>query len=148
MDPRNDDVASFIAYVRNTLGRQFDDLDVKLEARLNHAPEMAGRMIAPDLKRNVLLVMREALNNALKHSGADRIIVDLNIRPEELALRVQDNGKGFEVGRTREGGNGLQNFQRRAEEVHGTCSTTSGATGTVVEFTAPISSTKMGARPT
>lgn len=41
-------------------------------------------------------VVQEAVNNALKHGGADEVQVSLGVRDEGLEVTVQDNGRGFD----------------------------------------------------
>lgn len=143
VDPRNDSYGSFIAFVRNSLGRQSEDLDVTLRAELNCAKGDMDRSIGPELKRNVMLVMREAVNNALKHSGASRIDVALDLRSDSVKLIVKDDGRGFDPTNLREGANGLVNFRKRAEAVGGTADVRTGPEGTSVIFEAPVPSTNM-----
>jgi signal transduction histidine kinase/ligand-binding sensor domain-containing protein len=144
VDPRNDDVASFVAFVRHTLGRQTEDLPIHLASTLSFDPALARHMLPPDIKRNVLLVLREAVNNALKHSHGDRIDVALDITANALLLRVSDNGQGFDPAQTREGGNGLFNFKKRAEEIGGSVQVASSRTGTTITLTVPMPSTNVG----
>lgn len=143
VDPRNDSYGSFIAYIRSMLAKQFEHLDIQLILDLHCAAAHRDRIIGPELKRNVLLTMKEAVNNALKHSGANIIEVSLDLQHDRLALRVKDNGRGFDPTTVREGANGLMNFLKRAEAVHGEVQVNSGASGTEVLFTAPAPSTNM-----
>jgi signal transduction histidine kinase len=62
--------------------------------------------IPESLKIVLLRLVQEALNNAVKHSGADRIAVSLRRSERELELMVQDNGKGFGPDRRRSAENG------------------------------------------
>jgi signal transduction histidine kinase/streptogramin lyase len=143
VDPRNDSYGSFIAFVRNSLGRQFEDLGVTLRTELTCAKEDLDRSIGPELKRNVMLVMREAVNNALKHSGATRIDVALDLRRDNVKLSVKDDGRGFDPSNTREGANGLVNFRKRAEAAGGTVDVLTGPEGTSVILDVPVPSTNM-----
>jgi len=43
---------------------------------------------------HLFLIAREAINNAIKHSGADRITLDLSLKDERVILTVRDNGCG------------------------------------------------------
>lgn len=144
VDPRNDDVASFVAFVRSTLGRQAEGLPIELVSKLSFDPAMAEYALPPDVKRNVLLVMREAVNNALKHSGGDRVEVELAIDAHGLVLTVRDNGQGFDVAQARVGGNGLHNFRKRAEEIGGLVVIASSASGTSITLTVRAISTNVG----
>ena len=60
-------------------------------------------------------IAQEALNNAVKHSGADRMVVSLTRDEAGLELRVADNGRGFVELRTP--GMGLQVMRHRASVI-------------------------------
>ena len=120
VDPGNDARSAFIAFVRSTLGRQFDDLDILLEQDL-HVNESEGALpLPPDVKRNTLLILKEAVNNALKHANARTIMVRLYIEGPRLELEVEDDGQGFDPALSARTGNGLSNFRKRAEAAGGT----------------------------
>ncbi|MCW5898792.1 MAG: ATP-binding protein [Flavobacteriales bacterium] len=138
VDPRNDDYGSFLAYVRSTLGRQAEHLPMALTSDLRCAAEDNTRSIGPEVKRNILLVLKEAVNNAVKHSKARHIEVSLDLGHDEARLIVRDDGTGFDPTAVREGANGLINFRRRAEELGGSVEVRTGATGTTVEMRVPI----------
>jgi signal transduction histidine kinase len=72
------------------------------------------------VRKNIVLITKEAINNAVKHSGASHISINLDICDNKLTLRVADNGKGYAPQKTT--GNGLANMKKRAEETGGTFS--------------------------
>ena len=82
-------------------------------------------------------ITAEALTNAARHSGASRVLVRLERRPDALLLRVEDDGHGFEQPERR--GVGLESMRARASELGGTCTITSGPArrGTVVAVCLP-----------
>ena len=143
VDPRNDDFASFAAYVRNSLGKQFENAPVELNLVIELAPEDARHMLGPEVKRQVILTLKEAVNNALRHANAKEISVTLSLRRDQLNLVVSDDGKGFDPSKVREGANGLINFRKRAELLNGTVAIDTDATGTRITLHAPLPSTKM-----
>lgn len=76
-------------------------------------------MIFPlEYRKNIYLIFKEALNNALKYAEAGDIYVSVNRKGTHVNLVVQDNGKGFDTA-TEYTGNGLRNLQFRAREIHG-----------------------------
>ncbi len=92
---------------------------------------LAEEDIPESLKIVVFRVVQEALNNAVKHSGADRIDISLQQRQGELILDMTDNGKGIEPGLneprgSKGGGMGLEGMMERVElsggkmEIHST----------------------------
>jgi len=68
---------------------------------------------------HVYRVVQEALNNAVKHSGAERVWVRLIFLPEKLGLEVEDHGSGFASGGERHG-IGMVAMRERAELLGGT----------------------------
>jgi signal transduction histidine kinase len=64
---------------------------------------------------------QECVNNALKYSGAESIIVDINSSAEKIAIEVKDNGCGFDIEELSNKGFGLENMQHRMEVLGGTC---------------------------
>ncbi len=78
--------------------------------------------LTPLIQLNIFRLFQEALNNALKYSGAEQITVELNIEiKNQLILIVKDNGIGFDPSdeSIMEKGNGFRSMQRRAERMHG-----------------------------
>ncbi|MFD8496036.1 GAF domain-containing protein [Amycolatopsis sp. NPDC059657] len=73
-------------------------------------------LVPADLHEHAEAVTREALSNALRHSGGDEITVDVSAG-EELVIEVADNGMGIPDGGRR---SGLDNLKRRAEQGGGT----------------------------
>lgn len=61
-------------------------------------------------------MVQESLNNAIKHSGAKNINIELLYRPGSLLQQISDDGKSFnpEISHPSKTGLGLQNMQKRA----------------------------------
>jgi signal transduction histidine kinase len=68
---------------------------------------------------HVYRVAQEALNNVTRHSGAKQAWVRLRFQPQNLELEVEDHGKGFVPGQSRQG-IGLVAMRERAEILGGT----------------------------
>jgi PAS domain S-box-containing protein len=83
------------------------------------------------LKIVIFRLLQEALNNAAKHSGADRIRVILRRRGKGLEFLVEDNGHGFEMRRGR-GGLGLLGMRERTELTGGVFAVEKGKRGGTV----------------
>lgn len=72
----------------------------------------------PMIRKNIILIIKEALNNAAKYSEAKKVIILLEKRGEMLALEIADDGKGFEMGLEIKG-NGLDNMATRCRQMGG-----------------------------
>ncbi len=69
-------------------------------------------------RKNIYLVFKEAVNNAVKYAHAQHIWVNLALHGKELVMEVKDDGRGFDM-QTAAKGNGLKNMQLRAAEIKG-----------------------------
>jgi signal transduction histidine kinase len=67
-------------------------------------------------KRNLYMMLKEAVNNANKYSHAQTITIEVSVIKGKPLIQIKDDGKGFDAGKTTEG-NGLKNMQRRAKEI-------------------------------
>jgi signal transduction histidine kinase len=65
---------------------------------------------------NIYRIIQEAVNNALKYSEADTISVEISNKQKTFIVRVEDNGKGFDLDKINRG-NGLNNMNKRASEL-------------------------------
>lgn len=77
-----------------------------------------------DQRKNIYLIFKESINNALKYAQAENISVTITFQDHQLRMFVVDNGIGFEVAEAlinREviGGNGLRGMRTRAKEIGG-----------------------------
>ena len=69
-------------------------------------------------RRNLYLIFREALNNAVKYAECTQIGLILNLKGRFLKMELNDNGKGFDMDKIKRG-NGLNNLEKRATEIGG-----------------------------
>jgi len=91
---------------------------VKVECNLKGKP----RTLSKEVELNLLRIAQEAISNALKHSNAQEIGIHLMFGPEQIELRVQDNGNGFKSPKWKtdqDQGLGLAGMQSRAEKIGG-----------------------------
>jgi signal transduction histidine kinase len=77
-----------------------------------------GIRISMETRKNIYLIFKEAVNNAVKYSGANRLKVSLEQTDHQIKMEVADNGKGFDVSSIRKG-NGIENMMQRAKAVNG-----------------------------
>ena len=88
-------------------------------------------------RKNIVLITKEAINNAAKDSRAKHLLVALDINRGKLVLMVADNGQGNAVPQAT--GNGLANMKERAEEAGGIFSIeTAPSQGTTVRVIIPV----------
>jgi ligand-binding sensor domain-containing protein/two-component sensor histidine kinase len=77
-----------------------------------------GARIPPELRREVYLIFKEAVNNLVRHACATRAEIRISIASGRLELRVEDNGRGAR-GKPDEDGHGLRSMRDRARRIGG-----------------------------
>jgi signal transduction histidine kinase len=92
-----------------------------------------------DSDDELLLIVTEALSNALRHSHAENVEIELVREGEHQVLRVSDNGIGFDRSDEREQGMGVANMRVRARGLGGEMTIDSRAGSTIVEVRVPVS---------
>jgi len=91
-----------------------------------------------DAKKNILLIVKEAMNNISKYSEATKAEIKMRADITTLYILIRDNGKGFQVGGNNQG-NGLGNMKSRTYHLGGKFSLQSEpGRGTRVEFSLPL----------
>ncbi|HEY0976482.1 MAG TPA: two-component regulator propeller domain-containing protein [Flavobacteriales bacterium] len=92
-------------------------------------PAVQRMQLSLEQRRDLYLLYKEAVNNAVKHSGCSALRIRFQREGREMLLSVSDNGKGFvQDGTTAPGrlsGNGSINMQRRAAGLNGKLTVTS-----------------------
>ncbi|WP_336716707.1 sensor histidine kinase [Chryseobacterium mucoviscidosis] len=79
-------------------------------------------VITTEQRRNLFLCLKEALNNAYKHSQSNQIKLSFIQKDKEFMMKISDNGIG--INHEKSEGNGLRNMKRRMQEQNGHCEVT------------------------
>ncbi len=144
VDPQNDNLEQLAAYLGHYAVEYFQTTSIECDLRLPSAiPQHA---LSSEARHNLFLAFEEALNNALKHSGATTVKIEMVADLPDFEIQVTDNGRGFTVPATLgsletrsagRNGYGLQNMRQRLEDIGGECLIRSPATaqgGTTVSM--------------
>jgi signal transduction histidine kinase len=149
VNPRFDSLDSLASYLGNFAQDMLETAAIR--CRLDMPVHLPVRPLTTEVRHNLYLAFKEALNNVLKHAAATEVRVSLSfsLESEALVLSVEDNGKGFNppappasplsAGGDAEDGCGLANMRQRLSEIGGWCEihSTLGA-GSAVRFTVPF----------
>ncbi len=73
---------------------------------------------SPKVRQNVLMILKEIMNNCAKHSGATHFSLNADLKNRDLVFEIEDNGKGFDADKAALG-NGLSNIAKRLKELNG-----------------------------
>jgi signal transduction histidine kinase len=122
IDPAQDDLRNVVTRMRTFAT---DVLDGKGISWTFDAPRELDARLAPETRRELFLVFKEAVTNVARHSGAKSARLRLELLAGSLTLEVADDGKGFDTGPARDldsslqRGRGLVNMQVRAKRMGG-----------------------------
>jgi signal transduction histidine kinase len=96
--------------------------DFRVNTLLNITLEIEGetnRTISAERRGHVFQITNEALSNVARHARARKVEMSLTYTPDELRLRIADDGVGMSLG-TIQGGHGLRNMSERTRLLEGT----------------------------
>jgi len=96
------------------------------------------------VRRNLLLAIKEALRNAVKHASASEVAVRIRLQRQSLLAVVEDNGRGFEPSEVGAARNGLKNLRSRMNDLGGHFRVQSApGKGCKIEFEIPITTGRL-----
>jgi signal transduction histidine kinase len=137
VNPRRDTLRDFAAYVCNYAEEFLEPTPIQCLFEVD--PEMLSAAFTLPVRRSLLMAIKETLNNAVKHSAATELRLQIQWQGPRLVVVVQDNGQGFDPATLKSGRNGLANMAQRLNELGGTCLVTSRpGQGCRVEFSIPL----------
>jgi len=116
MNSKNDSLGNLISYIRAYSTEYLEGTSVNCKVTIPR--DIPEKELSGDKRRNIFLCVKETLNNMLKHSGATGLTIDI-LTEGVLTIRIHDNGKGIDLQKIRQFGNGLQNIKRRMESIGG-----------------------------
>jgi ligand-binding sensor domain-containing protein/signal transduction histidine kinase len=138
-----DTLDNLVFYLREQAASRLDVGGIRVALEFPENPP--ARPVSGVFRHHLLLLLKEALNNVLKHSGATEVRVRLVLRRDALEMIVSDNGRGLPVGGESTGGNGLRNMRYRVEELGGRFTLRSEpGEGTAIETRVPLSTPEPG----
>lgn len=105
--------------------------DYKNNIKVNH-------QISSKQGINLFRVFQEAVSNAIKHANPEKISIELNEINQQLEMKINDNGTGFDYQEKKKKSYGLTNMKNRIEELNGVFSLKSSTNGTSITITIPI----------
>ncbi|WP_294322007.1 histidine kinase [uncultured Chryseobacterium sp.] len=116
----NDTLGSFIDYAKSYAQNFLKKTTIVLH--IENENVIAETTITTEQRRNLFLCLKEALNNAYKHSHSNKLTLSFIQQEKEFMMKISDNGIGIDPGKPE--GNGLRNMKRRMQEQNGHCEVT------------------------
>lgn len=125
VSPENDTLESLLEFVGQKSAETLSAAGVRC---LRDFPiDLPNLPLAAPLRKNLVLAIREAVTNVVKHAGASQVWLRARYSESTLSIDLHDNGSGGRAGASNSGdsrdlasgGNGLRNMTQRMEEIGG-----------------------------
>jgi len=113
MNPENTTLANLVARIREYSGEYLEEFPIDI---VYDIPEdIPQTRITKEMSRNIYMIVKEALQNVVKHSKADKVSLVMQLHPH-FQLQIADNGTG-DINESRKDGNGLKNMESRSKAI-------------------------------
>jgi signal transduction histidine kinase len=116
MDPGFDTLDDLGTYIRGYTKEFLNDNG--LASQLHIPIDLPPIGLNGKARHNLLLVIKEALHNIVKHAEATEVDFKLEIN-DQLLITIADNGKGFDPAKLKRRGSGLKNMKKRIQSIGG-----------------------------
>ena len=136
LDPNKDILSSTIIKIKEIGNDLFEHMDIKFQCLVNESVDQNLELNGVQ-RRQMILLIKEALHNVVKHSSAKNCSVEVNQDMQALELVVQDDGQGFDQ-ENESDGYGLKSMSQRARKMNANVSINSALNkGTEVSIKIP-----------
>ncbi len=136
LNPENTTLESLVARIREYSSDYLNDFPIELNTEINE--NFRDSKITKEAHRNIFFILKESLQNIVKHSSASAVSLKIDISKNNFQLLIADNGKGL-IEKSVESGNGLKNIRQRAEVIGGRAEITSSAgMSLIITVTVPL----------
>jgi signal transduction histidine kinase len=112
VNPKNDPFDELLIRVKNFAAKLFEAAQIDYEITI--ADDIAGIELPLEYRQHIYLIIKEAVNNLVKYSGAKLAFIEIIKSDSALKILIKDNGKGFDKNAQMQG-NGMRNMKNRAE---------------------------------
>lgn len=136
INPENDNLDALGGYLCQTVNPLCEQAQIACRFVISDLPGDVA--LSSQIRHNVIMVVKEAIHNIIKHSKASEVHLYASFEKGVLSIEIRDNGCGFDIA-SHPAGNGLINMKRRITEMGGTCEINSHtAQGASVQVRLPI----------
>jgi signal transduction histidine kinase len=136
MKPPTEEKNFFAVRIKNYAADLLTPMQINCSFNIDEL--LAQKITNPHIRRSILLITKEAMNNIAKYSKAKNCVISFTKMNGMVQLLIKDDGIGFNMDTTRMG-NGLQNIENRCKQLGGTYMlNTNPNTGVVITCNLPI----------
>lgn len=122
VNPKRDSLNDLILRLKDYYADLFSAMNISFKT--TYPEDIEDLKLPMEFKQNLYLLLKEAINNAIKHSNCKRIVLDVVNEGKNLEITLSDDGSGYSSEELTLG-NGLINMRKRAESIGGRIEITS-----------------------
>ncbi|MDX2250137.1 MAG: two-component regulator propeller domain-containing protein [Bacteroidia bacterium] len=131
LDPEKDSLLDMVLLLKDFGDELFDKTGVAFVTE-GIRDDMAEKILPMEMKRHIVLIFKEMMNNSLKHSHCRKAVLSLKYEPRQsFVLTFTDDGQGFDLAHAAQG-HGLTNVRDRAAKIGARLALDSSQKGTTV----------------
>jgi ligand-binding sensor domain-containing protein len=137
IDPKPETIHDLLLRVRDLAVHACRAQNMTLKFDAPPQEQLPPKNLSPEQRKHLWLLLKEAVNNAAKHSGGTELAIYASCKTGHLHVSIIDNGSGLDGadGAARFSGKGLGTMKARAEQLHGAFGMLSDESGTTVNVT-------------
>lgn len=136
INPINDNGAKLFSKMESFASSLFVSKEIALD--FNVPVHLFDLNFEMDVRQNLFLILKEAVNNCAKYSSAKKVEITFKLNDSVFELTIKDDGNGFDMLNVPKG-NGLLNMKNRAKDIEGTLTIDSSEKGTIIHLQFPFS---------
>jgi signal transduction histidine kinase/ligand-binding sensor domain-containing protein len=113
--PGNEEFLALSSRIKNFTNDILGETKIKYSFQIDQSIDTLLSKVS--IRKNLLLFMKEAINNTAKYSQAKHLKISLSIVNQKIKVEISDDGIGFDTSITK--GNGIGNMKNRVAELKG-----------------------------
>ncbi|MBB2151254.1 ligand-binding sensor domain-containing protein [Pedobacter gandavensis] len=136
LNPKNDKLTELLGHIQEFGKEMFNNTSVDFQSHI----DLGGYdgKLSLDVSRNLLMIFKEAIHNALKHAKPGMVVFSATVDRETLIITVKDDGQGLDPIGSMDG-HGINNMNVRAKRINAKLDINSNATGTEIKLAVSLS---------
>ncbi|NUO01338.1 MAG: ATP-binding protein, partial [Saprospiraceae bacterium] len=145
LHPDSDNLYEILKRLSDFGTELFEDTETEFSAQGLDEETLNRYRLPMDYSRNLMMIFKEALHNALKHAHPRQVDMSIELTGEQMVIVLKDNGEGFDQTASPRKGQGLGNMQIRARRINAQLTVRSAVhQGTSVELRFDIPESPVG----
>jgi len=139
VNPQRDSFYHLILRLKDSYSDLLNSAGISFKT--SNLEKLSSLTLPMEFKQNLYLIFKEGINNAIKHSGCKKILLEASLNKDIVEMILKDDGSGFDPS-GKERGNGLSNMKNRARSIGAELFVDSSPGGTTIKFTGRIGGIK------